>query len=365
MRVLVLTADYAPGAWSGIGAAVAVETAAVAGQGVEVDVLLPPDREASPAAPRPAGLRIHRLSPARFALPPRAFDIVHLHSLGFGDLAIQLRSRFGLPLVYTAHASVRAEVPEFGGESGWRAVQDLVLARSDHVLFPSTAERTAALSRSLDLHRRSSVQPNGVARGVTPSARATTPGPIAFAGRFAESKGVLLLREIVDRLCAQPGPRFVFAGGHGDELGRRTIDGLVRRHPDRCRRIDWLAPDALERLFAEAGMVVVPSRYEPFGLVALEAMRAGAPVLAAPVGGLREVVGHGSGGLLVVPDNADGWCTAILRLWCSPRLRADLAGRGPRWVAERYDPDRLAQSLVERVYRPLSRRADLVTGGAA
>lgn len=361
MRVLVLAADYVPGAWSGIGAAVASQTAAVARQGVEVDLMLPAARPAPPA-PRTTRLRTHALSPARFPLPPRVFDVVHLHSLGFSELALQLRSRFGMPLVYTAHASLHAEAPQFSRVSGWGAVQDRVLARSEHVLFPSAAERTAALVRLPALRFRSSVHPNGIARGAPRRAMRASTGPIVFAGRFTESKGVMVLSEIVDRLGDHPDLRFVLAGGHGDELGGRIVAKLLRRHPDRCRSVGWLAPEALERLFGDASMVLVPSRYEPFGMVALEAMKAGAPVIAASVGGLREVVGPGAGGILVAENSPDAWCAAILRLWHSPGLRDELARRGPIHVAERYEPDVLARSLVEDVYRPLAmRQPDLAT----
>ena len=353
MRVLVLTADYPPRVWSGIGGAVALQAEAAARQGVEVDVLLPPGQ----AVARVGAARVHELSASRFPLTAPDFDLVHLHSLGFSELALQLRSRFGLPLVYTAHASLRDEVPAFARRSGWAAAQDRILARSDHVLFPSESERRRAPIPA----GRASVLPNGAE---PTSVRGSADGPIVFAGRFAESKGVLLLREIVERLASRPGPSFVLAGGHGDEPGERAVELLVRRFPGRCRRVGWLGRQALDRLFAEASIVLVPSRYEPFGMVALEAMRVGTPVLAASVGGLREVVRQGSGGVLVESPTADSWCAAIRHLLSRPDLRAELARRGPRYVAANYDADRLARTLVERVYRPLVERRPATAGAA-
>ena len=353
MRVLVLSADYPPRAWSGIAAAVGIQAEAVVRQGVEVDVLLPPGQP----APGASAVRVHELSATRFPLPPRVFDVVHMHSLCFSELGLQLQSRLGLPLVYTAHALLRDEVPAFARRSGWGAVQDRVFARSDHVLFPSEAERR----RAPTLYRRGSVLPNGVEPARVSS---SGDGPIVFAGRFAEGKGVLLLREIVERIVSRPGPSFVFAGGHGDGPGERTIELLVRLFPDRCRCVGWLAPQALDQLFAEASMVLVPSRYEPFGMVALEAMRAGAPVLAASVGGLREIVRPGSGGVLVSSPTASSWCEAICRLLNLPELRVELSRRGPQYVAQYYNPDRLARTLVDRVYRPLVARR-LASSGAA
>src|SRR3954465_5289348 len=105
VRVLVLSADYAPGALSGIGTAVATQATAVARRRVEVDVLVPADHPAIRSRAPPVR------APDAGGFPPRAagFDVVHVHSLALAELALQLRERFGLPLVYTSHASVRDE----------------------------------------------------------------------------------------------------------------------------------------------------------------------------------------------------------------------------------------------------------------
>lgn len=363
--MLVLTADYAPRAWSGIGTAVAAQAAAVARRGVEIDVLVPEDHPAASEAAAEGPPGVHRLTPARFPLRPEAFDAVHLHSLGLAELAFQLRSRFGLPLVYTSHALIDDELPRYGRSSGWSGIQDLVLARSDHVVFPSASERRAAVRRGGDLARRSSVHPNGLARAKAPSAPSPRTGPVVFAGRFAETKGVRLLCDVAALLAGHPAIRFVLAGGHGDAAGRRAVSALCARRPDRCRSVGWLPPAGLERLFRSASVVVVPSSYEPFGMVALEAMRAGAPVLAAATGGLRELVRPGSGGLLVRSRRPGDWRAAIVALWERPALRRELGRRGPAHVAEHYDADVLAEALVDDVYAPLRTRRRRARGVAA
>jgi glycosyltransferase involved in cell wall biosynthesis len=353
VRVLVLSADYMPSAWSGIGSAVAVQAAAVARQGVDVEVMLPETCAAAAVSQGPR-LRVRSLNGVRFPTRPEAFDVMHLHSLALSELALQLRSRFGIPLVYTSHASVRTELGGYSCASGWSAVQDLVIARSDHVLFPSASEREAAVQRSVGLRRRSSVHPNGIVRDHPPSTPSARTGPVVFAGRFTETKGLMLLSEIVRMLDCRPAIRFVLAGGHGDPAGERTVADLVARYPDRCQALGWLGPAALKRLLAAASMVLIPSRYEPFGQVALEAMQAGAPVLAAAVGGLPEVLGPGSSGLVVDSRRPEDWCAAIVGLWESPGARSALAQRGPSYVAARYDPDTLAGLLIDDVYLPVS-----------
>ncbi len=174
---------------------------------------------------------------------------------------------------------------------------------------------------------------------------------MVFAGRFARTKGIDLLAMIVRRLAGRY--RFVLAGGHGDAHGHRITAALAADCGEACRVVGWLDREALDRLFAGAGLVLIPSEYEPFGLVALEAMRAGAPVLAAGVGGLVDAVGPESGGRLVYSRDPRVWCAAIDEILGTPALRRELRRRGPAYVALRHDPVRLARRLVDDVYRPL------------
>jgi 1,4-alpha-glucan branching enzyme len=285
-------------------------------------------------------------------MDPRTCDVIHLHSLALSELAFELQRRTRRPLIYTAHALLWLELEPGPPADFWCAVQQRVLVSSDHVVFLSQAEQSAAIERLPALARRSSVVPNGVP---SPPELAPEPpfdgnGPTVFAGRFARSKGVELLGELVPKLLAENGAPFVFAGGHGDETGERVVRELAARYPQRCRSLGWLARDDLDRLFQHAGLVVVPSRYEPCGLVALEAMRVGAPVLAACVGGLAEVVGSGSGGRLVHAHDADTWSTAAATIIGDSRTNRTLRAQGPRYVRTRFDSRRLAQRIVKEVY---------------
>jgi glycosyltransferase involved in cell wall biosynthesis len=88
-------------------------------------------------------------------------------------------------------------------------------------------------------------------------------------------------------------------------------------------------------------------------MVAVEAMRMGAPVLAADVGGLPEVVTETSGGRLIRSRDPKDWCRAILELMSSPRALAALRCRGPIHVARHYDAAGLASSLLDTVFHPL------------
>lgn len=349
MRVMILTADYAPGSWSGIGVAVERQARALASLGIETHVLVANRAIDMPGASG-TGPHVHQLSRQRCPVDPRQFDVVHLHSLALSELAEELRRRFDLPLVYTAHSLLRLELQESADAGLWCAVQERILTISDGVVFLSRAERLAAVAGAPELATRSYVIPNGVPAPPDSLPPPEEEGPIVFAGRFARSKGVELLGQLIPRVLARWPGRFVLAGGHGDTAGTRIVQNIAAQFPGACRVPGWLNRNDLDALFAASAVVLVPSRYEPFGLVALEAMRAGAPVLAAGVGGLTEVVAPESGGRLVYSRDPEVWCRALLEIVSTPAVREALRRRGPQYVKAHFDSTRMAERLVAEVY---------------
>jgi glycogen(starch) synthase len=359
MRVLILTADWPPQLWSGVGTAVRAQAEALAARGVEVTVLVAARPGAAPVdGGEQAGVEVRALSGARFPVDPRRFDVVHLHALPLAELAVELCRRFSLPLVMTVHMLVHRERAAGAATAFFSGVQRRLLAACWRAVFVSQAEHEAATRAwpelGLESPERAAVIPNGLPparpRARDDGACDNLDGPLVFAGRFAESKGLGVLAEAAPRILARRPGRLVLAGGHGDGAGARAVARLEEALGDRCQVTGWLAAPALEALLARAALVLVPSLYEPFGLVALEAMRLGAPVLAAAVGGLREVVGPGSGGRLVDGHDPERWARAALALLDDRDERARLGRRGPAHVAARFDAATTARRLVEEAY---------------
>lgn len=352
-RVLLLAADWAPGAWSGIGAAVAHQARALAGLGLEVEVLLARD-EGAPPSPE-ADLRVRPLPRGSLGFDPRAFDLVHVHGLRLAELALELRARFGLPLVATVHAWPHVEAPRSATAAAWSRAQRRLLRACDAVVVPSRAERDLTLALVPEAAARTHL----VAHGLPPlERRSPAPSPdgtpvVLFAGRFARSKGLDLLAEVVPRVLARRAATWVFAGGHGDAGGRATVERLATRFPAACRDAGWLDARALDALYARAALALVPSLYEPFGLAALEAQQRGAALLASDAGGLRDTAGDGSGGLRLRPDDPRAWTEAIVALLDDDGARRALGRRGPEWVKRRFQAAACARRLRDEVYAPL------------
>jgi 1,4-alpha-glucan branching enzyme len=352
-RVLILTADFPPRHWSGIGVAVEHQASALSDLGIGVQVLV----AARPGWPAPTltsgRLDVGPLSTHRFPVNPHDFKLIHVHSLGLADLAIELRRRTALPLVYTAHTLVAEELAGEMEATFWRAAQERLFRSSDHVVFVSAAERTSALRMMPELVDRSTVVPNGVPAPPTLSAASVAEGPIVFAGRFARSKGLELLSELIPMVLARRRAQFILAGGHGDVVGGAIARRLGTLYRDACTITGWLDRQRMDALLARAALVLVPSVYEPFGLVAVEAMRVGAPVIASAVGGLPEVVGGGLAGCLVGSRDPRKWLAAVVGILNDPDRVRDLRRRGPIHVLTHFEARRNADLLIGRVYARL------------
>ncbi|MDB5373804.1 MAG: hypothetical protein JWP04_2446 [Belnapia sp.] len=165
---------------------------------------------------------------------------------------------------------------------------------------------------------------------------------VLFVGRFEPRKGFDLAAEAALALVAAlPEAEFVFAGG---ELDQQALDSLsepvataMSDHP-RIRFLGVLDRALLEQAYRDCDVVMVPSRYESFGLVAIEAMAAGKPVVALATGGLVEVVTDDQDGYLIPdgPDAALGITAAVLRLGQDAALRHRLGAGARRSFTERF-----------------------------
>ncbi len=156
---------------------------------------------------------------------------------------------------------------------------------------------------------------------------------LAFAGRLIRKKGVDVLLAAIGLLGARFPRLHLSIAGEGDE--RPALEAEVARLglAGRITFAGRLAHDAVYPFLAAADVVVMPSRIEPFGLVALEAALMKRPVIASAVDGLPEVVLHGETGLLVPPDDPPALAAAIAHLIADP-MRAGALGAAARQRAE-------------------------------
>lgn len=252
-------------------------------------------------------------------------EIVHAHDWLVTHPSIALAESARTPLVGTIHAT------EAGRHSGWlsqalnqqvHSVEWWLANRSDELitcsqamrgevagLFEVPAEEITVIHNGIE-ERGWQVPDDEIARARTTYAPEGEPLLLYF-GRLEWEKGVQdLLAALPDIRRAHPGTRLVVAG-----QGRHREELVEQARRLRIRRAITFAghlPDReLRAVLAAADSVVLPSRYEPFGIVALEAAAAEAPLVASTAGGLGEVVIDGVTGLAFTPGDVPSLTTAV------------------------------------------------------
>ena len=281
----------------------------------------------------------HALTRAALAVADQTDpEVVHAHDWLVAHAATTLKHHLGVPLVATVHAT------EAGRHQGWLPG---ALNRSIHTVewwLTYEARRVVTCSEYMrwEVTRLFDLPPDKV----TPIPNGTDPAPVdhaavaairagygdgpllLFAGRLVYEKGLHDVLRALPRLRRRhPGLRLLVAGEgpQGDDL--RAQAKALRLG----RAVEWLGfvePDRLAVLSAAADCALVPSIYEPFGMVALEAAAAGTPLVVADTGGLREFVRHGTTGLRFASGDVAGLADAVTLLLRDEVLARRLARAG-------------------------------------
>ena len=288
-------------------------------------------------------------------------DAIHLHSSWLWPVAKAMRDCTRSRVVYTVHSLDSSEAAAgetlLHGHVQREAIEgaDAVVAlcqEESHLIagqFPASKDRlhivgngvsTASGNRSAPARRNQDASVN-----------------ILYAGRFATRKGVEDLFEAIPHvLNAGLDVQFVFAGGDsfsrgasGIEAAKAWLPPALNRHERSVSFKGWLNQRELTRCYENADVLVVPSRYEPFGMVVVEGMAHGLAVVAANTGGPAELIRHGESGLLFKPGDAQDLASALRTLAHDSQLRQALGQEASNWVRSQWSWDRIVAEL-ERLY---------------
>ncbi len=387
---MTLSWEYPPIIEGGLARHVRKLSEELVRQGVAVDVLTRGGRGA-PGYEERAGVNVHRvreprwprdldrfvawvqrmnrdmLAAGRALAEERSFDLVHGHDWLVGDAAAELAGSLGVPFVATVHAT------EHGRHQGWvdKPPQSLIHASERRMV--RAADRVITCSHYMRGHvadvfdvseRRITVIPNGIdPSDLQPIADLATlrrefAAPdeklVLLVGRLVYEKGFQFALDALPKVIQRvPNVRFLIAGSgtHEAELRAQARRLGLMEHGT---FLGWIGDDALHSLYRIADLCVVPSIYEPFGLVALEAMASGCPCLVADTGGLREVVPNRDVGLRFRSRDAGSLARMLQRMLTDDALRDRLVAEASEHVL-RFDWSDIA-GQTRGVYRQLVRR---------
>jgi glycogen(starch) synthase len=384
MNVLILSWEYPPIVAGGLARHVRKLTVNLVDDGeLEVHVLTRGARD-TPAYEVMDGVHVHRVPETTTPRDLDAFlawvdrmnddmvkagrelaeaaDLVHGHDWLVADAADRLARHAGVPYLTTIHAT------EYGRHQGWvdkhpqshiHAVETWMARRADHVITCSHYMR-GHVADVYDLDEdRITVIPNGIdpddlqtvedldalrARFAAPDERL-----VLLCGRLVYEKGFQLALEALPGLIRRLGNvRYLVAGSgtHEAELKRQAEQLGIAEHGT---FLGWIGDDVLHSLYRIADLTVVPSIYEPFGIVALEAMASGCPCIVADTGGLREVVPNRDVGLRFKTKSARSLAHWVARVLTDDELRDRLVTEASEHVL-RFDWADIAVQTAE-IYR--------------
>ena len=175
-------------------------------------------------------------------------------------------------------------------------------------------------------------------------------------GRVVNEKGLhVLVRAMPLVLAQQPAAKVVIAG-KGPEVNALRSLAWSLGVGEKVLLTGFITDEDRDRLFKIADCAVFPSLYEPFGIVALEAMAAKCPVVVSEVGGLRDVVRHGETGITVYPDDPASLAWGVLHTLQRPEWSATRVQNAYRTVREEYNWERIARMTADTYRRIIDER---------
>jgi glycosyltransferase involved in cell wall biosynthesis len=299
------------------------------------------------------------------------YDLIHAHDWLVAFAGVALKHAFRIPLLATVHAT------EYGRSRGlpagempraihnvewwltyeaWRVIVcSNFMAAEIATAFHTPADKVDVVPNGVETHRFDAL--DGLDLREFRRRYALDSEKILFyVGRVVNEKGVHLLVEAMPRiLAARPDAKLIVAGTGGSLAGARARAADLGLG-DKAIFTGFIPDEDRDRLFRVADVACFPSLYEPFGIVALEAMAARVPVVASSVGGLADVVENHETGLTIYPDSVDSLVWGVLHTLDHPEWAAARVANAYRTVKQRYNWDVIAASTIEVYERVAAER---------
>jgi 1,4-alpha-glucan branching enzyme len=285
------------------------------------------------------------------------FDIIHAHDWLVGTSAIVIKETLSIPLLSTIHAT------EHGRNNGiYTEMQQFIHAKelqlikeSDQLIACSEYMREELLTIYQAPSKKIAVIPNGVEQmEIDMDVEEYFPflrnrKYIFSVGRMVKEKGYETIIEAAE-LAKETGQNIYFVvAGKGPMLENYRRQVREKELENFLSFIGYVSDEQRNGLLTRSELAIFPSLYEPFGIVALEAMILGKPTVVSEVGGLKGIVQHLQTGLLMVPGNAISVMENINILLRSPQNAQEIGNRGMKIVKSLYGWKNIA-SQTTRVF---------------
>ncbi|HWD39978.1 MAG TPA: glycosyltransferase family 4 protein [Fimbriimonas sp.] len=385
MRVIMLSWEYPPRIVGGISPHVYELSQQLQAKGVEVHVVTKNTPQAPDEVTEPSGVQVHRVhladKPNDFLHEIQLLNVAtdlrvrklledwrpggqptmfHAHDWLSLDSARELKYEYKLPMIATVHATEKGRHGGiFNDTSKYIHEQEYWLTYEAWRVIVCSEFMKGEVVNSFNVPPdKVDIIYNGINASKfefdwTARERAAVRAKLAlpeekivmFVGRFVREKGIQVLLNAASVVLAQePTTKFMIVGGGHRERLEKFVEWTGLK--DKILFTGFMANRSLHELYRVADVAVFPSLYEPFGIVALEGMAAGAPVVTSDAGGLPEVVLHDQTGTLSYSGNAESLAWAILHVLRNPEKAHKLSENAKKRLHTDFDWSGLADKTI-------------------
>jgi glycosyltransferase involved in cell wall biosynthesis len=281
-------------------------------------------------------------------------DVIHAHDWLVADAGIGLKHVFRKPLLVTMHST------EIGRRDGthnntekmiheteaWLTYEAWkVICCSDYMInhvrwaFGLPNDKLVMVPNGVNSNAYAQIQPDKEFR-----AKFALPEEkiVLFVGRLVYEKGIHILINAVPKILEKVNAKFIIVGsGYMKEQLLNIVRSMGLEH--KVMFEGFMDEQTLQKLQKTADVSVVPSLFEPFGIVALEAMAAKSTIVVSDTGGLSEIVDHDVTGIKVYPNNPESLAWGITKILLDPVYSSKLRENAYRKILEKYDWEKIAQ----------------------
>jgi glycogen synthase len=376
LKILILTWEYPPNVVGGLSRHVYGLSVHLAEQGHEVHVVTAGNDGLS-AYEIMNGVHVHRVTPlnnqddhffswiaglnlamsfkGEILAEDIKFDIVHAHDWLVGTAAIALKEVLSIPLLSTIHGTehgrnngIHTDMQRFIHEKELQLITE-----SDQVILCSNYMREELLANFHISDKKMAIIPNGIDQSdvkVDPNniyPFIKNRKYIFSVGRIVEEKGFETLIDAAQAAIDRGQDIYFVIAGKGPMLERYRKMVTEKQLDHHIAFIGYVTDEQRNALLANSEIAVFPSLYEPFGIVALEAMILAKPTIVSETGGLKGIVMDRQTGVLMVPGDAESLLDNIDFLLQNPQTAKEIGIKGMKIVKSLYGWKRIAAQTVK------------------
>ena len=378
MKILMLTWEYPPRIVGGIARVVHDLSKRLIKDGHEVTVVTYRDNTDVPEYENDKGVNVYRVDnymihpnnfidwimQLNFNMVSKAteiinkeggFDVIHAHDWLVTYAAKSLKNAYDIPIVATIHATeagrnsgIHDETQRYINDTEWLLTYEAteVIVNSNYMkneiqrLFGLPFDKINVIPNGINLSNFTGIERDYDFRRQYAMDNEKI---ILYVGRLVYEKGIQNLIAAMPKVLSNYNDAKLIIAGRGGMIDELRAEAASLGLNNKIYFTGYLDSKQVQKMYKCADVAVFPSTYEPFGIVALEAMLAGVPTVVSDVGGLNEIVNHGVDGMKSYAGNPNSIADSITALLYDHQLANNCAKRAKQKVKEQFNWEKIAQ----------------------